>query len=83
MMPSILGETVNLSGVEEAIVALIIVAFYTSPLWIPCVGLAWAMKQERFSLKFLLALMTAEAVSLGAVLWCGDWMTTLWPWAPL
>jgi hypothetical protein len=79
---AVLGETASLGGVEEAIIALIIVTFYTSPLWIPCVGLWWAMKQERFSLKYLFALITAEAVSLGAVVCFGDWMTSLWPWAP-
>jgi|GEM_PF-6516196 hypothetical protein len=50
--------------------------FYASPLWIPCAGLAWAIARKQFSLRFLFAVMTAEAVSLGAVIWFSDWLIT-------
>jgi len=82
-MLAIFGETIDLKGAEEVFFALIVVIFYSSPLWIPCAGLMWAIKKEQFSLKFLFAVTTAEAVSLGAVFWFGERIATLWPWAPL
>jgi len=39
----------------------------SAPLWVPLVALAYAIGRKRFSLLFLFALITAEAISLGLI----------------
>ena len=39
----------------------------SSPIWVPLVALAYAIGRKKFSLLFLFAVLTAEAISLGAV----------------
>ncbi len=64
------------SGMVRLVFLIGFLLFVSSPLWIPCAGVAWAVARKRFSLRFLFAVMTAEAVSLGAVLWLSEWLAT-------
>jgi hypothetical protein len=52
-----------MTAMTYVLVALVTIA---SPLWVPILFVCYAIVQKRFSLAFLILLVTAEAISLGA-----------------
>ena len=44
--------------------ALLLLFAFSSPIWTPIVFIAFALGRQKFSLAFLFAFITAEAVSL-------------------
>ena len=51
------------------LVAMVVAALLSVPVWLPLVFVGYAMGRRKFSLSLVFLLVTLEAASLGLVLW--------------